>query len=831
MGITDLWSILSPGFDNRIPFPIFVHEFINQYGRTPRIAIDAYMFVFQSSHSNLQGVERENDIQIRNIISKLMYLTLLNVSYVVVFDGRYKPQKLRHSEDVLSISYDHQLNEFQRIAFENENYTEESPCTPLISRLCEIFRTNKIDFIQAPGEAEAECAMLQKFGIVDFVLTKDTDVFVFGATKVLRNFSRSEQDVAVPNNSTSTKDYYVTPVDMTRVTQETGLDYQRLILIATLRGGDYSNGVNNIGITRASRIALCGTKFATFFHLSPRKTKKKSEIKYVDPLPDFSKLLVDCFIDRACPNVFDAFALIKCASIRKIKLKRFTSLLNQCIKSRPRDIFDMDITFSSPIFIDEYFTLLYLFPIVSPEVFKFLPCSLSFGELNVIDKDLTVPESCLISSGDSKNWTESIPRFNNILDDKRIGFLEISIHTDELGNVRIINCVAKDSQVICKHKLKFMIPDGYNYHIKCIIIRLISWFNDISTLCEVIKITNKKFINNVEFLMVKFEPEKIKITLNNTNNFSKVFSENGNEDLLPSKKNLESLWLPKNLVELINLNMVQEFEMLVAHERERRKQSPRKPKSTQRTTLDSLGLVSQNPRNEFSMGKNNLRNQSSPLKGRCTSTAKPKKNTLIPGQSFVTSFFTNYKNIKEDNPFIEKDEYDDKNQDLLFFEDSCKGTNKDNITINNLYGKWKLDMSLNPKLHYEAPLINEEVRGSPKRRRPSPSNSFSSPQSSPSKKHHIKRNLLLSPDSSPIKHNSGIDQNDGALFVPIEEGSFPKTTIKSNRQGGELSEAKIKSDSTELNAIEVTDSDNESVIDTSSLMEISLSTFQSKVDN
>ena len=45
MGITDLWSILAPGFDPRIPFPIFVSEFINKYGRTPRIAIDAYMFI------------------------------------------------------------------------------------------------------------------------------------------------------------------------------------------------------------------------------------------------------------------------------------------------------------------------------------------------------------------------------------------------------------------------------------------------------------------------------------------------------------------------------------------------------------------------------------------------------------------------------------------------------------------------------------------------------------------------------------------------------------------------------------------------------------------
>ncbi|CUM46041.1 uncharacterized protein AC631_02192 [Debaryomyces fabryi] len=830
MGITDLWSILSPGFDTRIPFPIFVYEFINQYGRTPRIAIDAYMFIFQSSHSNLQGVERENDIQIRNIMSKLMYLTLLNVSYVVVFDGRYKPQKLRHGEDGHSISYDDQLREFQNIAFKNENYMEDSPCTQLINRLFEIFRENKIDFIQSPGEAEAECAMLQKYDVVDFVLTKDTDVFVFGATKVLRNFSRSEQDIAVSSSSIPTKDFYVTPVDMTRVTKETGLDYQRLILIATLRGGDYSSGVNNIGITRASKIALCGTKFATFFHLSPRKTKKKSEIKYSDPLRDFSKLLIDCFIDRACLNTFDSFALIKCASTRKIELERFTSYLNQCIESRSRDIFDMDINFSSSLFIDEYFTLLYLFPIVSPAVFKFLPYTLSCGELNVIDNDLKVPESCFTCSGYSKTWIEQIPRFNNILVDKYIGFLEVSMHIDELGKAKIKNCVANNSQAICKRMSKFMIPDRYDYQIKSIIIKLISWFNDISSLCEIITITNNKFINNVEFLMVKFEPEKIKNTLNSTKNFTTGSPEKGYENLLPTKEKLESLWLPKNLVELINLNMVQEFEAsVIAHEKERRKQSPRKSKCIQRTTLDTLGLLSKKQRNEFSVENNNLRDRSSPLKIRDASKAKSRKNTIIPGQSIVTSFFPNYKNIKEDNPFIEKYE-PNHNQDLLFVKDLNKGENKvlQNNTINILYGKLKLDIWLNPNLRYEAPLINKEVTGSPKRRIPSFSEGFSSPQSSPSKKRHVKTNLLLSPNSSPIKHNSRIDEDDGAFFVPVEKNSSPKTRIDitNNVQSGELSETKIKSGSTNLDAIQISDSDSE--IDTSSLMEINLSAFQSK---
>ena len=41
----------------------------------------------------------------------------------------------------------------------------------------------------APGEAEAECALLQREGIVDAVLSEDVDTLMFGCTMHLRNWS------------------------------------------------------------------------------------------------------------------------------------------------------------------------------------------------------------------------------------------------------------------------------------------------------------------------------------------------------------------------------------------------------------------------------------------------------------------------------------------------------------------------------------------------------------------------------------------------------------------------------------------------------------------
>lgn len=44
----------------------------------------------------------------------------------------------------------------------------------------------KIYDVQAPGEAEAELAYLNRMGIIDAVLSDDVDNFLFGATMVIR---------------------------------------------------------------------------------------------------------------------------------------------------------------------------------------------------------------------------------------------------------------------------------------------------------------------------------------------------------------------------------------------------------------------------------------------------------------------------------------------------------------------------------------------------------------------------------------------------------------------------------------------------------------------
>lgn len=386
MGITDLWPVLSTAAGERVPFPVFLSQFLAKNARPPRLAIDAYMFLFWSQIPTLDVLDASVQRRIlRNFMAKLWYLVQNNVSFVVVFDGRFKPGKLRHGiipDSPDSLSYDEALRYFLTIP--TGEYDEGNG---LVKSLKRILQRNKIDWVQAPAEAEAECAWLQRLGIVDYVVTDDSDVFVFGASKVLRMFNRVKCFDAENNPVLSSTDYYVTPLEMSEIVEVTGLDRNRLIMIAVLRGGDYSNGSEGIGITRAKELAMCGT---TLLANLPRKKAQD-----FGSFPDFTKDFIDSFLDLETRGqvLADPYYGMKSELDRAESLVSFTSHMNEFLISDAKNIFGRATNLKEKIQIDDYYAMLYFFPFVNRCLFKFTPNSVSFGELTDVPNDLsaTVP--------------------------------------------------------------------------------------------------------------------------------------------------------------------------------------------------------------------------------------------------------------------------------------------------------------------------------------------------------------------------------------------------------------------------------------------------------
>ncbi|GMH85098.1 hypothetical protein TL16_g10123 [Triparma laevis f. inornata] len=97
-----------------------------------------------------------------------------------------------------------------------------------------------LPYVIAPAEAEAQCAELEKNGLVDGIITEDSDVFVFGGKSVYRNIFDERKYVEVYLASDAEK--------------ELGLQRHHFVALAMLLGGDYTQGVRGVGIVNGMEV-------------------------------------------------------------------------------------------------------------------------------------------------------------------------------------------------------------------------------------------------------------------------------------------------------------------------------------------------------------------------------------------------------------------------------------------------------------------------------------------------------------------------------------------------------------------------------------------------
>ncbi|KAL2270183.1 hypothetical protein VTJ83DRAFT_2367 [Remersonia thermophila] len=90
-----------------------------------------------------------------------------------------------------------------------------------------------IPYITAPMEAEAQCAELVRLGLVDGIVTDDSDTFLFGGTHVYKNMFSTNK--------------YVECYLAEDLEAELSLSREQLIALAQLLGSDYTEGLAGVG--------------------------------------------------------------------------------------------------------------------------------------------------------------------------------------------------------------------------------------------------------------------------------------------------------------------------------------------------------------------------------------------------------------------------------------------------------------------------------------------------------------------------------------------------------------------------------------------------------
>ncbi|KPI41327.1 Flap endonuclease-like protein [Cyphellophora attinorum] len=203
MGIKGFWEVLTDHDSKHPESPIvkdvniaeLAAKHIDTYKRPYRIATKA---IREGSHRTSNPSEKQ-------ILYRALRYAKLGIQCLFVFDGPKRPRK-RHGEHVYNIKWDSKLTK-------------------------ETLRAIGVPCWYAPGEAEAECAALQREGHVDAVFSNDGDSFMFGATTVMTfkydDGKKKSNDMVC----------LVKADDLRKQFQ--GIDQEGICLFALLTGNDY----------------------------------------------------------------------------------------------------------------------------------------------------------------------------------------------------------------------------------------------------------------------------------------------------------------------------------------------------------------------------------------------------------------------------------------------------------------------------------------------------------------------------------------------------------------------------------------------------------------
>ncbi|KAF2726015.1 hypothetical protein K431DRAFT_280737 [Polychaeton citri CBS 116435] len=232
MGISGIFKELGAG--ERKALSAFSSAHYTTTDRPLRLAIDISIWLYQ-----IQSGKGGSNPALRTFYYRLLRLLSLNIHPLFVFDGPNKPLYKRNKR-VGNSGQDGR----------NGGYAKVSTVPEFLAK--QLLKLFGFPLHVAPGEAEAECALLQRNGVVDAVLSEDVDTLMFGCTVTLRNWTAGE------GSSTKTP----THVSVYRVAEtkaKSGLDAEGMVLVALISGGDYlPDGVPGCGIKLACDAARAG---------------------------------------------------------------------------------------------------------------------------------------------------------------------------------------------------------------------------------------------------------------------------------------------------------------------------------------------------------------------------------------------------------------------------------------------------------------------------------------------------------------------------------------------------------------------------------------------
>ena len=246
MGILGLSKLIA----DIAPSAIKEQELKHYFGR--KVAIDASMCLYQfliavrSDGAQLTSVHGETTSHLMGTFYRTIRLVEQGIKPVYVFDG--KPPDLKGGELAKRAE---RRDETQKLLQAAEEAGNAKDIEKFNRRLVKVTKEHALEtkqllqlmgipYIDAPCEAEAQCAALVKAGKVFATATEDMDALTFGCNILLRRLTFSEA-----------RKMPVQEFHFDKVLEELGLNHNEFIDLCIMLGCDYTSSIKGVGPKRA----------------------------------------------------------------------------------------------------------------------------------------------------------------------------------------------------------------------------------------------------------------------------------------------------------------------------------------------------------------------------------------------------------------------------------------------------------------------------------------------------------------------------------------------------------------------------------------------------
>ncbi|CAK1590936.1 unnamed protein product [Parnassius mnemosyne] len=246
MGILGLSKLIA----DIAPQAVKEMEIKNYFGR--KVAIDASMSLYQfliavrSEGAQLTSVDGETTSHLMGTFYRTIRLVENGIKPVYVFDGK-PPDMKSHQLNKRAERREEAEKELQKATDAGDQASIEKFNRRLVKvtkqhseEARELLKLMGIPVVEAPCEAEAQCAALVKAGKVYATATEDMDALTFGANVLLRHLTFSEA-----------RKMPVQEFHLDQVLNGLELNQNEFIDLCILLGCDYCGSIRGIGPKRA----------------------------------------------------------------------------------------------------------------------------------------------------------------------------------------------------------------------------------------------------------------------------------------------------------------------------------------------------------------------------------------------------------------------------------------------------------------------------------------------------------------------------------------------------------------------------------------------------